>query len=544
MASSSPNIRADTLSNFALSTRLGRVGLMRQALFGSSTPPWQSRRASQRPANQSAPRYSLWRGPAFKPPAQDPPAAPHNFRPAPGFRSPTIPHPGARRPSPRNQLRGYRRGDFVLQQSSIGHLRPGLQRRIPNIRTTIAHSVGAGWRQGQSTALNGKSGWVTFCQRESLCPFPASRDHLLLWLDSICPTPVAPNSAGRYLKAVKAAHLDRSIQWLNEADIRHLNLFLRGVAIKFPREARKPITIVHPLDVIQFHQNPDLSLESHDGRVFHSASSFLSLRARRGGEVFPRHDRDRRLLRWRHFVPSERPLGCYFHVLLKTNHTQRTRIFYPAIEDCPACPLRLFSLLKDKSPFRTDPDDPIFVIGGFPLKRSWMLNRTRESLIAIGLPPQHPMSSKSWRAGTATASVRAGLNAGASKQLGIWASSVYLVYAHLNERDVSASLNVILGRTRPPASSKNPPARPRAQASKPPTSGAPSAPPVDSESDSDLSMPSSPSESSDSSDSEASDAPRQKAARTTFFNRHPERQPTRASARIRDPSWRLSRYSN
>ena len=140
-------------------------------------------------------------------------------------------------------------------------------------------------------------------RRFSLPGYPATGDNILLWLHSCLnhmhPKPVAVSTAKRYLKGVKASHLDRGLAWLHPLDIRDINFFLRGHLRLNPPPPPTIKRVITPLTVLRFTEVVPES--SHENRVFLTASSVLSLRGRRGGELFPTTNVANRLLRWKHF---------------------------------------------------------------------------------------------------------------------------------------------------------------------------------------------------------------------------------------------------
>ena len=347
---------------------------------------------------------------------------------------------------PRHIVRGallFRRNSSRLPQALVA--------RSHRVAHAISHSVGVGSHSGSRTALFGKpNGWVTFCDTFSLPPFPANHEHLLLWLEGAIepPNPVSVGTAERYLKGVKGAHRDRLLPWFPKGsdELRDIGNFFTGkLKISPPNPPAAKHTIC-PLTLIRFALSASSSgvADSHEQRTFDAVSSALSLRGRRGGEFWPRTNASLRLIRWKHFSTSINPPGFHLLILTKTS-TTRMRIFFPALPGCVICPLARFARMRDLSPFPTGPEDPIMVVAGRPLRRSFMMSRTRAALTLSGIPLTGKLGSKVWRAGLATLSVKAGMNEATTKQLGLWKSSAYKAYLALGDDNITKAVSSLVG---------------------------------------------------------------------------------------------------
>ena len=348
------------------------------------------------------------------------------------------------------------RGAFVFTGPGLAglpaHLRPAALRA----RSGISASVGPSSLSSERSALIGPSGWVTFAEENSLRPFPADLDNILLWLSSVTGPPsfaIVPSTAKAYFDVVGRAHMDRFLPFLGPLEVRAVQQLITGLtnesaSLDYLPLVRSPKFLVTPPLVLRFHSVFPLAGSSHDDRVFLAASSFLSLRGRRGGETWAK--RAAKILRWKHLQFRED--GVLFSVWTKTGWFP---LFYPALPSCPLCPLLLFRELRRLSPFPTGPDDPIFLIlapasrassspSVRPIRRPFMMSRTLSALSTLGVPYHGGLGSKSWRAGLASSSVLVGLPEAVTKQLGVWKSSAYLRYVELPDSNISTALHSII----------------------------------------------------------------------------------------------------
>ena len=379
--------------------------------------------------------------------AQRPSRASESLAPKSGFRSgPALPAPRAAHVTDR--------GSRLFHSTS--RLPAALVVRAGSVSLTIRKSVTSGTHSGHRTALFGiPNGWITFCTRFGLSEYPAAVEDLLLWLDSCLspPNAILVSTAKRYLKGVKASHLDRVHPWISGLDTRDINFFFRGHLRLYPPPPPEPKLAITPLTVLRFSEVAPHA--SHADRVFHTASSVLSLRGRRGGELFPTTDVATRLLRWKHFSMSIDPLcqGFYLDILMKTSLV-RKRVFFPSLPECAICPLTRILEMRELSPYVSGPEDPIFVIDGKPLRRSFMMDRSISALGLAGIPIVGAVGSKMWRAGLASHSVVSGQPEATTQFLGIWASSAYKKYLELDDSLVASAVSELVlappGRHPPP----------------------------------------------------------------------------------------------
>ena len=389
------------------------------------------------------------------------------------------------------------RGSFLFP--SPDSVPPQLTSIALRVQSHVAASVGSSSCSAERSALSGPSGWVTFAEQHGMSPFPAKFDHIMLWLGSVTGPPFAliPSSANSYFDAVGRAHMDRFLPFLGPLEVRAVKQFITGstnkmAEIDFVPLIRVPKFLVTPPLVLLFFTLVPLEGSSHEDRVFLAASSFLSLRGRRGCEAWARVAS--RLIRWKHIrFQSD---GLRISVWTKTGWFE---LFYPALPSCSLCPLLLFTELRRLSPFPSGQEDPVFLLPAprpvpiagpppppRPLRREFMISRTRALLALLGLPCLGHLGSKSWRAGLASASVLARLPEATTKQVGVWKSSAYLHYVELPEANITSALHTIVGLPSPsPPPSASPPLVASPPSSSPPPLSAPSPSSSSSESDSD-----------------------------------------------------------
>jgi hypothetical protein len=178
----------------------------------------------------------------------------------------------------------------------------------------------------------------------------------------------------------------------------------------------------------------------HIGRLFNAASSILSLRGRRGGELWP-EDHALRIL-WKHWVLK--PGGA---ILLVVTKTKPLELFYPEL-DSPICPIARMRALRISSPFACRDEDPIFRLeNDIHLSRAVMISLSNAVLKAARINTGVRLSSKSWRAGLVVHSVALGHPSTETKSLGAWESDAYLAYNVSPSRSVSKSVESLVSPT-------------------------------------------------------------------------------------------------
>ena len=242
--------------------------------------------------------------------------------------------------------------------------------------------------------------------------------------------------------------------WPSKAQLRPIFNLFQGHLNLAPPPAPEPKFLISPLTVLLMFEASSSRPSSHPERVWRASQVFLSLRGRRGGEAWPRSHVAKRLIRWKHlkFKPDADPPGLVVTVLTKTSSSPK-EIFYPALPGCPLCPVACFTALKDGSPFPVSDEDPLFCPDGKPLKRSFIMNRTRSALAAARIPIDGAMGSKTWRAGTASRSVHVGLSEAITKHMGIWSSSAYMAYVRTTDHQTLSAVHAMVPASRTQASS-------------------------------------------------------------------------------------------
>ena len=142
--------------------------------------------------------------------------------------------------------------------------------------------------------------------------------------------------------------------------------------------------------------------------------------------------------------------GFQLDILTKTS-LARKRVFFPALAGSSICPLTRITAMRQRSPFQSGPEDPIFVVNGKPLRRKFMMDKSSEALTLAGIPKVGKAGSKMWRAGLATQSVRSGQPQATTQFLGIWASSAYKRYVETDDSDITNAVSdLVRGDIREP----------------------------------------------------------------------------------------------
>jgi hypothetical protein len=305
------------------------------------------------------------------------------------------------------------------------------------------------------TAMSGVSGYLTIMAAYTpggKAAYPADAAAIAFWLSYICGDGVTVDTAEAYLAAVRAAHLEDSLEWLPREFERkfvkdHMTALRNIHGAPKPRERQ----LVNPLALHLFCAR--LPSSSHKWRLFKLAAHIMSYRGRRGGECFTvSTEFPKKHLRAKNLIEQNVPPGHRLFLDDTKNHKgEDYSVFYPRLGDSTD----LAPLLADyrgMSPVPLRDDDFLLLKeDGKPLDAATFYRWTAEAfnLVGLTLQPNAKIGASSFRAGVATEAARIDFKTERIQQLGDWKAKESIdAYVSLNDFDVVDSVTRLANEAR------------------------------------------------------------------------------------------------
>jgi hypothetical protein len=186
------------------------------------------------------------------------------------------------------------------------------------------------------------------------------------------------------------------------------------------------------MDLVRF---VGVSDNSDNEALVQAALSFLSIRARRGGEAWSTS----KIIRWKHITPVTG--GVNVKINTKTGFYD---LFFPELPGSPICFVKRLETLRSIS--YPEPGDPVFADRkGNLLKQQQVADYVAKCHRRLGNHNPLKFSAKSCRAGSATASVELKMPEATTKMIGAWKSNAYQRYARVEKHTITSAVSAMVG---------------------------------------------------------------------------------------------------
>jgi hypothetical protein len=287
-----------------------------------------------------------------------------------------------------------------------------------------ARAIAIGTTSSYSTAVRR---YLEFCGAFNLQAWPVTEPALLHFAAYVSLF-VDFESVSSYLSGIRHASLRAGHGWPRQ-DWHQLELTLRGLKNELGMRGPKvklPITV----GLLRLFE-PLIDKATHNDRLFWAASCVATMACLRGSEFLYDESRiERQKLKLADLTQAS-GIASTSRLCLGATKTKfwRTDVTVSLHADgSKTCPVAALQHYLEKATVAMQPGDFLFTLAnGQPLRRNWMVARTKTLVEACGLDTTH-VCAASWRSGGMTTAKQLGFPIESIKALSRHTSSAYLAY--------------------------------------------------------------------------------------------------------------------